>query len=111
MNAATDHLDDAYEELRAWCHTRPDCDDPLTGYATLGSITRIAATLTHIVDVTPESTGRATGSDDGRNIPEASDEIRSLTEVAVCALYEAKDAVSEAHEVVSHPIFALDDQV
>ncbi|HRE00396.1 MAG TPA: hypothetical protein PLV68_03800, partial [Ilumatobacteraceae bacterium] len=44
-------------------------------------------------------------------ISEASDEIRSLTEFAVCALYEAKDAVAEAHEVVSHLIFALDDQV
>ena len=111
MNSATDHLDRAYEELRSWCHTRPGCDDPSTIYGALGSITRIVAALIHIVDVTPESTGRATGSDDGRNIPEASDEIRSLTEFAVCALYEAKDAVAEAHEVVSHLIFALDDQV
>jgi len=37
--------------------------------------------------------------------------VRTKSSFAVCALYEAKDAVAEAHEVVSHLIFALDDQV
>jgi hypothetical protein len=111
MSAAPDHLDEAYEALRWWCHIRPDRDDPSTIYAVLGSITRIVASLAHIVDVVSDSARRATGSDDGRTVDCACDEIGSAAELAVYALHEVNQAISEAHEVVAHLIFAVDDQV
>jgi hypothetical protein len=109
MSAAPDHLDEAYEAVRAWCHTRPDRDDPSTIYGAFGSITRIVASLAHIVDVASASAGRATGSDDGRTVDCACDEIRSATELAVYALHEVNHAISEAHEVVAHLVFAADE--
>lgn len=110
MSAAAEHLDDAYEALRAWCHTRPDLDDPSTIYGTFGSITRIVAALIHIVDVASDSAGHATGSDDGRSVDGACDDIGSAAELAVYALHEVNLAISEAHGIVAHLVFARDDR-
>jgi hypothetical protein len=107
MSSEPDHLDAPYEALRAWCHTRPDRDDPSTIYGAFGSITRMIATLTHVVDVAPDSASRATGSDDERSVAEAADEIRSLMQHATCALDDANRAISQAHEIVAHLIFAI----
>lgn len=110
MNAAPDHLDAAYEALRAWCHTRPDRDDPSTIYGAFGSITSIIATLTHVIGVAADTAGRATGSDDGRTVEGACEEIRSLTRSAISTLDDANRTISRAHEIVAHLIFAFDDE-
>lgn len=110
MSSATDHLDEAYEALRAWCHTRPDLDDPSTIYGAFGSITRIVAALIHIVDVASDSAGRATRSDDGRTIEDACEDIDSAADLAVYSLYEVNQTISVVHEVVAHLVFVLDGQ-
>lgn len=110
MNTATDHLDAASDALRASCHIRPDRDNAATIYSAFGSITSIIATLAHIVDVAADTASRATGSDDGRTVDEARLEIRSLTERAISTLDDANRAISRAHEVVAHLIFAVDDE-
>lgn len=110
MSPMSDHLDDAYDALRAWCHTRPDVDDPSTIYGALGSIAQITLTLAHIVDVIPVAASSATGSDDGRRLAEAWEEIRSLSDFSLCALHEASQAVSGVHEIVAHLVFAVGDE-
>lgn len=58
MNGGVDHLDVAYEALRAWCHERPDHDHPSTIYGVLGAITRLLGTVAQIVDVIADNPSR-----------------------------------------------------
>lgn len=102
-------LDDAYDALRSWCHERPDLDDPSTVYTTYGTVTAIIATLQHIVCAASRSVARATGADDDRTITSAIDDVDTLTSAATQSLEEAHRTIAEAHGVVSHLIFAIDD--
>ena len=59
-----DQLDRAHEELRAWCHARPDLQDPSRVYGALGSINAILATLEHVVGLVGRTASRASRADD-----------------------------------------------
>lgn len=100
-------LESAYDALRAWCHERPDLDDPSAVYATLGSLTMIIATLEHIVGTTVQSVARATGADDERVVTDAVDYVGTLTGAAIQSFELARRSIADAHAVVSHLVFAL----
>jgi hypothetical protein len=68
------------------------------------------ATLVHIVDVASDTARAASGSDDGRTVEGAWREIRSLTGHAMCTLDDTNRAISRAHDIVAHLIFAVDDE-
>lgn len=99
-------LDEAHDALRAWCHDRPDLRDPSIVYRAFGSVTAIIATLEHIVDVASAAAARATSTDEGRAVVDASAEVRTCARAAVQLLDEAYRAIAEAHEISAHLIFA-----
>lgn len=109
MNGRVDHLDVAYEALRAWCHERPDRDDPSTIYGALGSITRLLGPLAQIVGEIADTSSLATGSDDRRSVSTASTEIRALAAPAVSMLNDANATIARVHSVVAHLIFLPDE--
>lgn len=110
MTGRVDHLDIAYEALRAWCHERPDRDDPAAIYASFGSITRLLGTLTQVIVELGRTTARATGSDDGRPLDVTATEVDSLAVTASARLDDAITSVARAHSIVGHLIFALDEE-
>jgi hypothetical protein len=109
MTGRVDRLDVACEALRAWCHERPDRADPATVYASFGSITRLLGTLTQVIEELGRTTGRATGSDDGRSLDVAATEIDSLAVRASAMVDDAITSVARAHSIVGHLIFAVDE--
>lgn len=102
----SDRLERAHDELRSWCHERPDVHDPSTVYAALGSLNAIIATLEHIIDVARHGAERATGTDDGRTVADAATDIARHGRAASAALEQAYREVADAHAVTSHLIFA-----
>jgi len=104
-------LDGAQDALRAWCHDRPDIQDPSIVYEVFGAITAIIATLEHIIDVASRSAARASGTDDARAVAHAGEEIDRHARAGIMSLDEAYRAIARAHEITGHLIFAMDNEV
>ena len=101
-----DQLDKAHDELRAWCHERPDLQDPSTVYGVLGSINAILATLEHIIDLACRSAARATSTDDARTVEKAGNDVAHHGRSAIAALEDAYREVAVVHAIASHLVFA-----
>ncbi len=102
-------LDAAYDALRAWCHERPDLQEPSTIYGTFGTVTAIIATLEHIVELASRSAARATSTDDGRAIADSCEQIQQQARAAIQSFEDAYRSVAGAHEITGHLIFAIVD--
>ncbi|MFZ1488675.1 MAG: hypothetical protein WAS51_01930 [Ilumatobacteraceae bacterium] len=106
-----DQLDRAHDELRAWCHARPDLQDPSLVYGALGSINAILATLEHILDLVGRTASRASRADDERSVAEATAAVTECGRSAVGALEQAYREVAVAHAIVSHLAFPVADDI
>lgn len=105
----TARLDQAHDALRAWCHERPDLQDPSIVYEAFGTINAIVATLEHIIELAARSTARATSTDDARTVIDANAHVICHGQAAIDALEDAYRAVAAAHETTSHLVFAVPD--
>jgi hypothetical protein len=102
-----DQLDRAHDELRAWCHERPDLQNPSSVYSVFGSVTAILLTLGQIIDLSCRAAERATDSDDNRSVPDAAADVAGHGRSATAAIEQAYRSVAAAHGVTSHLVFAL----
>lgn len=105
MSDQVDHLDAAYQAVRAHLHERPYDQDPSRLYRDLGSLSQLLGALDDLTLRMDMAAERATGSDDDRHADHMSQIVARLVGLSE-ALRMAETLTDAAHAHMSHLVFA-----